>query len=1241
MRPMELHRPALPVLLAAFLLCPAPALAAGIDNLTGNRTGDEGDTFSYTCTWDEPTEPVTFTWDFGDGSSDTDTVGESGGGISSMSHTFVDDGAYTVTCSAYGHDSEDSDNDSLSIVVDNVAPVASASGDTSGDEGATLAFDCSSTDAGSEDSATYAWDFGDGDSTTGASANHVFVEDGTYTVTCTATDDGGDSGSDSLTVVVANVAPEIGTLSGPSSADEGDSLSYAVSATDAGSTDTLSYAWDFGDGDTATGASASHTYVEDGAYDLVVLVCDDEGDCTDDGQTVTVANVAPTATLSGDGTGEEGESLAWSCATSDPGTEDTVSVSWDFGDGQSGAGASVTHAFGDDGSYVVTCTAKDDDGGATSDASTVVVSNATPVISATTVPSTGAEGESLSFAVTATDAGSSDTLTATWDFGDGAIEVGTTVAHAFDDDGSYTVTVSVCDDANACDSVSGTVIVQNLDPVVDSLSVDATADEGASVVLSATASDEGDDVLVYSWDFGDGDSATGDSVSHAWTDEGSYAITLVVSDDDGGSDSASAVITVSNVAPAIDSLAYDSEGEEGQSLTFDAFTSDPGSDDTLSVAWDFGDGDAASGDSVTHAYGDDGAYTVTVTVDDGSASSAEAFEVRIANAAPVLGGDPETSVVEGDTFSFTPTLEDPGALDTHTWTTTLPVGATFDEASLMLSWTPSWQDLGVHDLSLSVMDDDGGSAALALQLEVLMADEDGDGVSDGWEQDHGLDPDDGSDAEADTDGDGRTNAEEYERGTDPNSYDGPSVPVLASPEDGSEWAESELVLTVENASSPDGEALTYRLALYADAELTDPVAEVDGLVEGEDGLTGWSVDAALDENTWYAWWAAASDAFTDGDWSDPVSFFYNTVNDAPGEPGLVSPFDDSTVDDVGVTFLLDAATDVDEDALSYTVSLQDDQGFSLETADGLEAVDGQVSWSPGFELTDGVAYCWTAHATDEHGLEGEPALANCFTIDTDNQAPGAPTILSPEDGLAVNTLSPEVLVASGVDPEGRATEHLFELDLDPTFSSEALQSALVPSGEDGTTGWTPEPLTDNTWHYLRVTATDGAAWSESTEASFVVNVENDAPGVPTLQNPADGATVSKDTTLSLVNTTDADGDAITYEFSLICVATGEEIGSGPVEEDDAGTTSWAPSTLAPGSYTWTARGVDAFGLAGDWAEVRHFSVERPAEDPPESFCGCATGSGPAGVGWSLALLVGVVFRRRRSEESTGVLVPRS
>ncbi|MFK4085067.1 S8 family serine peptidase [Kribbella sp. NPDC020789] len=108
--------------------------------------------------------------------------------------------------------------------------------------------------------ASYAWDFGDGQTGTGAKPSHTYGKAGTYTVKLTVTDDAGKTGS--TTKQVQAGAPPAGQ---PPKASFTVQCQWAVCSFNAsGSTDPdndiASYAWNFGDGKTGTGVTASNTY---------------------------------------------------------------------------------------------------------------------------------------------------------------------------------------------------------------------------------------------------------------------------------------------------------------------------------------------------------------------------------------------------------------------------------------------------------------------------------------------------------------------------------------------------------------------------------------------------------------------------------------------------------------------------------------------------------------------------------------------------------------------------------------------------------------------------------------------------------------------------------------------------------------------------------------------------------------------------------------------------------------------
>jgi PKD repeat protein len=137
----------------------------------------------------------------------------------------------------------------------------------------------------------------------------------------------------------------------------------------------VSYAWDFGDGGTAAGPTTSHDFVTSGTRDVTLTVTDDEG--TQGSVVVPVSvvrhNATPTASFSVSCTFLDCTFDATGSGDSDGTVE---SYAWDFGDGHTDTTTepSASHSFDPGGTYVVSLTVTDNDGGTGQ-----TTRNATPV----------------------------------------------------------------------------------------------------------------------------------------------------------------------------------------------------------------------------------------------------------------------------------------------------------------------------------------------------------------------------------------------------------------------------------------------------------------------------------------------------------------------------------------------------------------------------------------------------------------------------------------------------------------------------------------------------------------------------------------------------------------------------------------------------------------------------------------------------------------------------------------------
>jgi len=575
--------------------------------------------------------------------------------------------------------------------------------------------------------------------------------------TYTFTNQHGQDPQVTVTAVV-NTAPTVAYVAPPTTANEGQSRTYSFTITDPDAGNTFTFVTGFpacGTGGTLVGGSASiNNVAKTGTFQCLfadgpttpnvqVRVQDNSNAQSNTASlAVTVANVPPAIAITGAASANEGSVYTLTLgAVTDPGTDTITSHVVHWGDGNTDTYSSngvKSHTYADGpATRAITVDLVDEDGTHLNrgNALSVPVDNVAPSI---TISGAANVNEASPYSLTlgaVTDPGTDTLSSYVVHWGDGNTDTYSSngvKTHAYaDGPATRAITVDLVDEdgtfLNRANALS--VQVDNVPPTITAVTAVTPIDEGASSLVTVTATDPAgvNDPLAYQFDC-DGNNTfevgpqAGSSHSCSYADNGNFTANVRVTDGDGGADTDSTTVVVNNVPPSI-AISGAASVNEGSlySLTLGAVT-DPGADTVSSYVVHWGDGDSdtyATNGVKTHTYTDgpdDHAIKVDLVDEDGTfLDRANALSAHVNNVPPTVTLAatntytwPESATAER-TFDYT--ASDPaGANDPLTMTINCGTGGVYvagsDTGSSFKCRFPDGP--ASPNVSVSANDGDGG-----------------------------------------------------------------------------------------------------------------------------------------------------------------------------------------------------------------------------------------------------------------------------------------------------------------------------------------------------------------------------------------------------------------------------------------------------------------------------------------------------------------------------------------------------
>jgi len=307
-------------------------------------------------------------------------------------------------------------------------------------------------------------------------------------------------------------------------------------------------------------------------------------------------------------------------------TGDPAEWEWDFGDTRTSSTQDPTHVYDNEGTYTVSLTVRNADGEDTEvKTNYITVGGSAPSADFTADPRYGPAPLNVAF----TDLSTENPTSWSWSFGDGATSTTQNPTHIYNNEGTYTVSLTA---ANAYGSDTETktdyIVVSSTPPPLDA---DFSANPRTGPApLEVTFSDQSmGNPTSWAWEFGDGATSDVENPTHTYQNVGTYTVALTVSDgSEQDTETKAGYITVTEALQAA-FTANPSIGYVPLTHRMEVEFSDQSTGDPTSWSWNFGDNATSTEQNPTHTYTSAGEFTVRLTVSNAAGSNSTSDTVYL------------------------------------------------------------------------------------------------------------------------------------------------------------------------------------------------------------------------------------------------------------------------------------------------------------------------------------------------------------------------------------------------------------------------------------------------------------------------------------------------------------------------------------------------------------------------------------------------------------------------------------